>query len=106
MRQCKDRGPRFFSPVCWLVECPGAERRGPAVFLEIDEVGVAVKFQEQTFKVARYCVRERVDPGAAESVEWDPFSGMAVEMDVSPPLFHGRVSRETLCNSEGRVAAK
>ena len=34
-------------------------RRGPAKVLEIDETGVAVYFQSQTFKVARFCVRRR-----------------------------------------------
>ena len=35
-------------------------RRGPAKVSEIDETGVTVYFQSQTFKVARFCVRRRV----------------------------------------------
>ena len=34
--------------------------RGPAKVLAIDESGVTVYFQSQTFKVARFCVRRRV----------------------------------------------
>ena len=34
--------------------------RGPATILDIDETGVLVKFQSQSFKVARYCVRKQV----------------------------------------------
>ena len=34
--------------------------RGPAAILDIDESGVVLKFQSQTFKVARYCVRRKV----------------------------------------------
>ena len=35
-------------------------RRGPAKVLEMDESGVAMSFQSQTFKVARYFVRRRL----------------------------------------------
>ena len=35
--------------------------RGPAAILDIDESGVALKFQSQTFKVARYCVRRKLE---------------------------------------------
>ena len=34
--------------------------RGPASILDIDETGVMVKHQTQSFKVARYCVRKQV----------------------------------------------
>ena len=34
--------------------------RGPAWVLDIDETGAMVKFQTQSFKVARYCVRKQV----------------------------------------------
>ena len=37
-----------------------SRRRGPAKALEIDESGVAVSFQSQNFRVARYCVRRRI----------------------------------------------
>ena len=36
-------------------------RPGPAAILDIDESGVVLKFQSQTFKVARYCVRRKLD---------------------------------------------
>ena len=32
-------------------------RRGPAKILDVDDAGVTVKFQSQTFTVARHCVR-------------------------------------------------
>ena len=34
--------------------------RGPALLLDIDETGATVKYQTQSFKVARYCVRKQV----------------------------------------------
>ena len=34
--------------------------RGPALILGIDETGALVKFQTQSFKVARFCVRKQV----------------------------------------------
>ena len=33
---------------------------GPALILDIDETGVMVKYQTQSFKVARNCVRKQV----------------------------------------------
>ena len=36
-------------------------RRGPATMLDIDESGVVLKFQPQPFKVARYCVRRKLE---------------------------------------------
>ena len=39
--------------------------RGPAKVLEIDETGVNVSFQSQNFKVARYCVRQRMKESEA-----------------------------------------
>ena len=35
--------------------------RGPAAILDIDESGVVLKFQPQSFKVARYCVRRKLE---------------------------------------------
>ena len=43
--------------------------RGPAVTLDIDEASrVAMKFQNQAFKLARFCVRKRRKPGIAGDV--------------------------------------
>ena len=36
-------------------------RRGPARVLDIDETGAPARYQSQTFKVAQYYVRRRVD---------------------------------------------
>ena len=35
--------------------------RGPAKLTAIDNTGLTVKFQSQTFKVAPYCLREKAD---------------------------------------------
>ena len=35
--------------------------RGPERILDIDETGATVKFQSQTSKVARFCVRKKVE---------------------------------------------
>ena len=36
------------------------KRCGPASFLDLDESGVTVRFRNQTFKIARCCVRKRM----------------------------------------------
>ena len=40
--------------------------------LEIDWAGATAKFQSQTFKVARFCLRGKVDVKDAEYAELDP----------------------------------
>ena len=57
---------------------------------EIDEAGDAVKFQSQTLKVARYCVRNSADPKGAGSADSDPSSGSEMEADAWPSLRSGR----------------
>ena len=47
-------------------------RRGPPMLSDIDEVGVAAKFRGRTFKVARFCVPQRVDPKESGEVQWNP----------------------------------
>ena len=47
-------------------------RRGPAKILDIDGTEVTAKFQSQTFKVARYCVRAKVEGADADDEESDP----------------------------------
>ena len=47
-------------------------RRGAALILDIDETGVTAKFQSQTSKVARFCVRNGTDAKDAEDAYWDP----------------------------------
>ena len=48
--------------------------RGPAKISDIDETRVTVEFQSRTFKVARNCVRKKVEPQDVEPVEWDSAS--------------------------------
>ena len=51
----------------------GAPRwRGLASILHIDEAGVAVEFQSRTFKVARFCVRGKVEDAQVGGDEVDP----------------------------------
>ena len=38
-------------------------RRGPALISDIYDTGATVEFQLQTFKVARFCVREKGEGG-------------------------------------------
>ena len=55
---------------------------GPEAVIGTDAGGVTAKFQGQSYKVARYCVRRRVDPEVAGSVEWDPASRLEMERGV------------------------
>ena len=47
-------------------------RRGPAKILDVDETGVTMKSQSQTFKEARYCVRKQVEETDVDDDELDP----------------------------------
>ena len=47
-------------------------RRGPARILDIDVTGVTGSFQSQMFKVARRCVRKKVEEKDAVDSELDP----------------------------------
>ena len=59
----------------------GAPRwRGPAKILDIDDAGVTVKFQSQTFEEAQYCVREKVEGKDVEGAEWGPASSQSRPM--------------------------
>ena len=57
---------------------------------DIDETGVAVKFHGQTFKVAGYWERRKVEPKNAGRVEWEPARGGPEEMQVWPPPALGK----------------
>ena len=46
--------------------------RGPAKILDIDETGATVKFQSQTFIVARHCVRKKVEEKDVGVRNWIP----------------------------------
>ena len=48
------------------------KRRGPACVLDIDDTGVTVRYQSQTFKVTRYCVRRQADEKEVGSTEGPP----------------------------------
>ena len=49
--------------------------RGPGLILDIDETGVTATFQSQTFKVARFCVRKKVEAKDVEDAEVEIGSG-------------------------------
>ena len=63
--------------------------RGPTVIPGIDEAGVAAKFQGNASKVARYCVRERVDPTDVGDLELNPAFGGNDGMEVWLSLLPG-----------------
>ena len=50
-------------------------RRGSAKILKIDDAGATAKFQSQTFEVAQYCVRKKVDMQDVGEVGWEAASG-------------------------------
>ena len=45
--------------------------RGPALILDIDQTGATAKLQSQTFKVARFCARGKVEAKDVEDAELD-----------------------------------
>ena len=61
-------------------------RRGPATILDIDESGVALKFQSQTFKVARYCVRRKLDEKDLPQGSAAGDSQLNIDWEMSKPL--------------------
>ena len=50
-------------------------RRGPSEILDIDETGATVKFQSQTYKVARKCVRKKAGAQDVGEADWNPSPG-------------------------------
>ena len=44
--------------------------RGPTKLFDIEETGATATFQRQTFEVARYCVRKRLDRKDVHEDEW------------------------------------
>ena len=57
---------------------------GPAAVVDIDELGVTVKFRRQALGVAKFCGRKRMDPKNAGDVEWNSSSKRSDEMAVWP----------------------
>ena len=54
--------------------------RGPALILDIDEAGAAARFQSQTFKVARFCVRKKAEAAVGDE-EVGPLKGVCAQGD-------------------------
>ena len=52
-----------------------------AKILDIDDTGATVKFQSQTFKVTRYCLRKKLDEKDVGEVEGNPATGTADSWD-------------------------
>ena len=68
-------------------------RRGPALILGIDEAGVTVKFQSQTFKVARFCARKKGEQKDVEDAELDPLRARFRRIGADLGLNRGRWMR-------------
>ena len=71
----------FYKVVIWG---SARTRRSLAVIFDIDETGVAGKFQRQASKVVRFCARRKVDPKDAGKVERTPVSNRPEEMEICP----------------------
>ena len=61
-------------------------RRGPATVPDIDESGAVLKFQSQTFKVARYCVRRKLEEKDLPQGSAAGDSQLNIEWGMSTPL--------------------
>ena len=59
--------------------------RAPAKILDIDETGVAVKFQSQPFTAKRNCVRTNTEEKDVSEVDWSTASGTRDLWSGSPP---------------------
>ena len=71
----------------WLLQKKSNPRwRGPAKILDIDESGVALTFQSQTFKVARYCVRRKVEEKDLPQGSAAGDLPLPIDWEVSKPL--------------------
>ena len=81
--------------------CKAPRWRGPAKILDIDDAGVRAKFRSQTLKVARCCVRKKMDVQGAGEVEpcvWGvgylgplAFGGVKGELRKMTGCFCGRM---------------
>ena len=58
--------------------------RGPAKILGVDDTGVTVEFQSQTFRVARYCVRKKVEEEDLGEGDWDPSRAYPRTLGLAP----------------------
>ena len=71
-------------------EKSNARRRGPAAILDFGEFGATLKFQSQTLKVARYCVRRKVEetnlPQAPEECDKPINLGWGMTQPLFAPL--------------------
>ena len=70
-----------------------ARWRGPAKISGVDEEGVALKCQPQTFKVARKCVRKKVEAQDVDAVERESESVPSRTWDKVPWHEHDRDPR-------------
>ena len=72
------------SALSYKVVCRDSARwwRSPATIVDIDVTGVAVNFQGQTFNVAGFCARRRVDPKDVGEVELNPASDRREGMEA------------------------
>ena len=57
-------------------------------------MGVTAKFQSQTFKVARYRVRGKVDAQDVAEVDWNPVSEVLNPLDGMPSAELGETQED------------
>ena len=62
--------------------------RGPAAILDIDESGVTLEFQPQFFKVARYCVRRKLEEKDLPTGKTAGDNQLNFDWEMSQPLVH------------------
>ena len=55
-----------------------------AATLDIDETGVSVKFQSQTFRAARYCVSKKTEQQDVKEVDRNPAPSQSGPMEAAP----------------------
>ena len=65
-------------------------RRGPATLLDIDDTGVTVESHWRAPRVARLCVRKRMDSNDLGDLDWHPVPGRLDELPVRPPSVSGK----------------
>ena len=104
MRRCRKVGN---SATCYKParRKSARHRMRPAAIREIDDTGVAAKFQGQTLRVSRCCGCRQVEPKDVGDVNWNPASGGMDGPRGLPSSASGRRDGDGLFPEEGRGEA-